>query len=183
MGCGNGGTISEDCLCAVIKCMYKMGCEKSCACWIQASGSRTQVLDGEPNEAHTAIIDTLDGHDADHCLTLAGSAVTVHRDGDYLIVAAPQVGRSQTGPLANFRCWLAVNGINVPNSNVLMNLDPSGDTKDVIISQGIVSLKAGDEVTVRVATDAPAAGVAMEAIQPTPSEPLVPSIIFTMHSV
>jgi hypothetical protein len=163
--------------------MCKMGGgKKKPACWIQASGSRSQLLD-EEDVPTLVVIDTTDGHDEHDCITLANNAFTVHRDGDYLIVAAPQVGRLQTGPLANFRCWLRVNGVDVPNSNVLMNLDPDGATKDVIISQGIVSLKKNDAVTVMAATDSALAGVSMEAIQPTPNEPLVPSIIFTMHSV
>jgi hypothetical protein len=96
-------------------------------------------------------------------------------------MAAPQVGRLNPGGTANFRCWLRVNGDNVPDSNVLLNLFHV-DIKDVIISQGLVHLNPGDVVEVVMATDNVAAGVGAEAIQPTPNEPLVPAIIFSLEA-
>ena len=95
-------------------------------------------------------------------------------------MAAPQVGRQNAGDAANFRCWLRVNGVNVPDSNVLLNL-VNIDYKDVIISQVLLHLEAGEVLQVMMATDSAAAGVGVEAIQPTPDEPLVPSIIFSLE--
>ena len=51
--------------------------------------------------------------------------------------------------------------------------------KDVIISQGIVPMAAGDIVEVMMSANNPEANMCIEAIQP-PGEPLVPSIIFSM---
>ena len=68
-------------------------------------------------------------------------------------------GQSEmTLEIANFRCWLRVNGENVPDSNVLLNLFHV-DVKDVIISQGLVHLNAGDVIQVIMATDNAAAGI------------------------
>lgn len=175
------GKKKDKCLCKVIDCLVHMKPPgRDCCCYLQASGSNTQVLVGE-DQPNQAIIDSNDGSKG---ATLdADGTITVECAGDWFIMAAPQVGRAQTGPLANFRCWISVNGVNVPRSNVLMNLQPDGSTKDVIVSQGVVPLKAGDKVRVMTATDQPGAGVALEAIQPTPNEPLVPSIIFTMFAV
>ena len=97
-----------------------------------------------------------------------------------VVGGAPQVGRANAGDPANFRCWLSVNGVNVPDSNVLLNLF-NVDYKDVIVCQVLVHLNAGDVVQVMMATDNAAAGVGVEAIQPTPDEPLVPSIIFSLE--
>jgi hypothetical protein len=69
----------------------------------------------------------------------------------------------------------------VPDSNVLLNLF-SVDVKDVIVSQGLVHLKKGDVIQVLMATDNAKAGIGVEAIKPTPDEPLVPSIIFSLES-
>lgn len=140
--------------------------------WIQASASATQLIISSPQQA---IIDNLDG--SSDKVELNGGEITVKHGGEYLIIAAPQVGRNTGSPsIANFRCWLRVNGTDVTNSNVLLNLKPW--TKDVIITQGIVSLNADDVVTVMIASDNDNV-VMIEAIQ-LPNEPLVPSIIFTM---
>jgi hypothetical protein len=76
---------------------------------------------------------------------------------------------------------LRVNGTNVPDSNVLLNL-PSLDAKDVIVAQVVVRLSRGDVLEVVMATDSSEAGVGIEAIQPTPDEPLVPAIIFSLEA-
>ena len=145
---------------------------------IQASGSKTQRIE-EDDVAEVILIDKID--EADHVsLDAETGSFTIEVDSDYLIVAAPQVGRQNAGDAANFRCWLRVNGVNVPDSNVLLNLF-SVDYKDVIVSQVLVHLKAGDVLQVMMATDNAAAGVGVEAIQPTPDEPLVPSIIFSLE--
>ena len=107
--------------------------------------------------------------------------MTIANAADYLIVAAPQVGRQNPGDVANFRCWLRVNGVNVPDSNVLLNL-PSPDTKDVIVCQVLARLEANAVLEVIMATDNAAAGVGIEALQPTPNEPLVPAIIFSLEA-
>ena len=51
--------------------------------------------------------------------------------------------------------------------------------KDVIISQGILPLAAGDVLEVMMSANNPEANMCIEAIQPA-GEPLVPSIIFSM---
>jgi hypothetical protein len=147
--------------------------------WIQASGSRTQVLQAATTPEQVIIdnVDEVNGID-----NLNEGEFKVTDGGAYFVMAAPQVGRRAEGPVANLRCWLEVNGSNVPNSDVLLDLE-SGDIKDVIVCQGIVSLEAGDVVTVMAETNTADAGVALEAIHPTPSEPLVPSIIFSMFKL
>ena len=147
--------------------------------WMQASSTITQRIK-EDNVGQVVIIDNVDGASGVSLDASTGS-FTVEQESDYLVVAAPQVGRQNPGDNANFRCWLRVNGKNVPDSNVLLNLFHV-DVKDVIISQGLVHLNAGDVIQVVMATDNAAAGVGAEAIQPTPDEPLVPAIIFSIEA-
>jgi hypothetical protein len=147
--------------------------------WVQASGSRTQVLKAATTPERV-IIDNID--EASGIENLNDGEFKVAEGGAYFVMAAPQVGRKAEGPLANLRCWIAVNGSNIPNSDVLLDLE-SDEIKDVIVCQGIVPLTAGDVVTVMAETNSADAGVALEAIQPTPTEPLVPSIIFTMFKI
>ena len=147
--------------------------------WIQASSTITQRIEKD-NEGQVVIIDKVDGAS---CVSLDPKTgnFTVEKEADYLVMAAPQVGRLHSGDNANFRCWIRVNGENVPDSNVLLNLF-NVDVKDVIVSQGLIHLNAGDVVQVVMATDNAAAGVGAEAIQPTPNEPLVPAIIFSLEA-
>jgi len=147
--------------------------------WMQASSTITQRMK-ENNAGKVVIIDNVDGARGVSLDASTGS-FTVEQESDYLVVAAPQVGRQNPGDNANFRCWLRVNGENVPDSNVLLNLFHV-DVKDVIISQGLVHLNAGDVIQVIMATDNAEAGVGAEAIQPTPDEPLVPAIIFSIEA-
>jgi hypothetical protein len=147
--------------------------------WIQASGSTTQILKAT-STPERVIIDNVD--EASGIENENNGEFRVTEGGAYFVMAAPQVGRKAHGPVANLRCWLTTNGSNVPNSDVLLDLE-SADIKDVIVCQGIVSLNAGDVVAVMAETNAADAGVALEAIQSTPTEPLVPSIIFTMFKV
>lgn len=153
--------------------------EKGKNVWMQASSTITQRIEKD-NVGQVVIIDNVDGASGVSLDPKTGS-FTVEFESDYLIVAAPQVGRQNPGDNANFRCWIRVNGENVPDSNVLLNLFHI-DVKDVIISQGLVHLNAGDVIQVIMATDNAAAGVGAEAIQPTPDEPLVPSIIFSIEA-
>jgi hypothetical protein len=160
----------------VIECFMKSKRDDCCP-GVQASGSTTQELEG-PDVPNRVTIDTVDV--IQQVVPVNDGGFRVLCDGLYFVMAAPQVGSAQQGPASNFRCWIRVNGEDVDNSNVLMSLRPNGETKDVIVSQGAIPLKAGDLVEVYAATDADTGQVMLEAIQPTPNEPLVPSIIFSM---
>ena len=136
--------------------------------WLQANSDFDQVAGTEPTKV------SLNVTDGSAQITLNGGSAVVNRSGDYLIIAAPQA----TVPAGeDFRCWLDVNGTFVGNSNVLLSSEV--DVKDVIISQGIVSLKKGDIVSVFIASTG---GAYIDAID-TPEGVLVPSIIFTMYAI
>ena len=147
--------------------------------WLQASSKRTQRIE-ETDIGQVVVLDILDGAEKVSLDTDTG-AITIQEEAHYIVVSAPQVGRANPGGVANFRCWLRVNGANVPDSNVLLNL-ASVDVKDVIVAQVVVRLSPGDVLEVVMATDNSEAGVGIEAIQPTPDEPLVPAIIFSLEA-
>ena len=138
--------------------------------WIQANSDYSQAASTSPTKIDINV------KDGGAQVSLSGGSAVVNRSGDYIIVAAPQVGNSGTA-LTDFRCWLDVNGSFVDNSNVLLALQPW--TKDVIISQGIVSLEKGDVVSVYMASEGTGF---IEAINPAEGV-LVPSIIFTMYAI
>ena len=141
--------------------------------YLQASSTITQCPGTAPEVVRIDVTDAANG------IAMADNKITVSEAGTYLIVAAPQVGREGAGPLGCFDLWLRVNGSDVANSNVQLCQDAGSMAKDVIISQGIVPLAAGDALEVMMSANSPEAGLCIEAIQP-PGEPLVPSIIFSM---
>ena len=141
--------------------------------YLQASSSVTQCPGTAPEVVALDIVDAANG------ITLATDTITVGEAGPYLIVAAPQVGREGAGPYGCFDLWLRINGSDVANSNVQLCQDEGSRAKDVIISQGIVPMEAGDALEVMMSASNPDAAMCIEAIQPS-GEPLVPSIIFSM---
>ncbi len=141
--------------------------------FLQASSSVTQCPGTAPEIVAMDIIDAANG------IGLSDNKVTVSENGAYLIVAAPQVGREGTGPYGCFDLWLRINGADVANSNVQLCQDADSRAKDVIISQGIVPMNAGDVLEVMMSASNPEAAICIEAIQPD-GEPLVPAIIFSI---
>ena len=141
--------------------------------YLQASSSVTQCPGTAPTLVEMDIVDAADG------VTLKANKVTVGEAGPYLIVAAPQVGREGGGPYGCFDLWLRINGKDVANSNVQLCQDEGSRAKDVIVSQGIVPMQAGDALEVMMSASNPEAKICIEAIRPK-GEPLVPAIIFSM---
>ena len=141
--------------------------------YLQASSTITQCPGMAPELVQIDITDAANG------IAMADNKITVSEAGPYLVVAAPQVGREGAGPLGCFDLWLRVNGSDVANSNVQLCQDAGSMAKDVIVSQGIVPLAAGDVLEVMMSANNPEADMCIEAIQPA-GEPLVPSIIFSM---
>ena len=141
--------------------------------YLQASSTITQCPGMAPEVVQIDITDAANG------IAMADNKITVSEAGPYLVVAAPQVGREGAGPLGCFDLWLRVNGSDVANSNVQLCQDAGSMAKDVIVSQGIVPLAAGDVLEVMMSANNPEADMCIEAIQPA-GEPLVPSIIFSM---
>ena len=141
--------------------------------YLQASSSVTQCPGTAPEVVAMDIVDAAKG------IAMADNQITVGKDGAYLIFAAPQVGREGGGSYGCFDLWLRVNGADVGNSNVQLCQDEGSMAKDVIISQGIVPMAAGDVLEVMMSASNPDANICIEAIQPA-GEPLVPAIIFSM---
>ena len=141
--------------------------------YLQASSSVTQCPGTAPEVVAMDIIDAAKG------VTLTNNQITVGKAGPYLIFAAPQVGREGGGAYGCFDLWLRINGADVANSNVQLCQDEGSMAKDVIISQGIVPMEAGDMLEVMMSASNPEANICIEAIQPA-GEPLVPAIIFSM---
>lgn len=138
----------------------------------QGSGSTTQSIFEAPTAAVVDLVDAGFG-----ILRPNATEFEITKSGTYLVIGAPQVGRCAPGPPADFKFWVSVNGFDVSNSNVLLTV--TKEIRDVIISQGALTLTAGDRVRFLASSSSDKACLEMQAISP-PGEPLVPSLIVTL---
>jgi len=72
-------------------------------------------------------------------------------------------------------------GTDLANSNVRVVVSGK-DSKDVIVNQTMMPFEAGDLINIMMSVEVSDEGLGIEAIHPT-GEPLIPSIIFSMHKI
>jgi len=101
--------------------------------------------------------------------------------GIYVVICAPQVGRLSGTENRYVDFWLRQNGKDLDDSNVRLVVGNKG-SKDVIVNQTMMPFKAGDTLNVMMSVEVSDEGLGIEAIKPD-DEPLIPSIIFSMHKI
>ena len=107
--------------------------------------------------------------------------VQILESGTYVVISAPQVGRTSGSEASSIDFWLRKNGMDIANSNVRCVLQ-SNENKDVIVNQTMMPFSAGDVINVMMAVEKTGEGLGIEAIK-TQGRPLIPSIIFSMHKI
>ncbi len=143
----------------------------------QFSSCETQRPDStEPVEIK--ISDQEDMFGGKHTIDFVQGDIEIKTTGMYLIMAAPQIGKTGGEEARWLDFWLRVNNVDVPNSNVRAVLKDQGQ-KDVIVLQVLTRLNEGDTLNIMMSVEKKGEGLGIEAIQPL-GEPLVPSIILTM---
>ena len=115
-------------------------------------------------------------HSADH-----PADIRVLESGTYVLIAAPQVGRTSGSEASSVDFWLRKNGTDIANSNVRCVLQ-TNENKDVIVNQTMMPFNAGDILNIMMAVEKVGEGLGIEAIK-TEGRPLIPSIIFSMHKI
>ena len=116
------------------------------------------------------------GHSNEH-----PADIRITESGTYVVIAAPQIGRTSGNGASSVDFWLRKNGTDIPNSNVRAVLR-SNEDKDVIVNQTMMQFDAGDVLNVMMAVEKTGEGLGVEAIK-TEGRPLIPSIIFSMHKI
>ena len=107
--------------------------------------------------------------------------VKILESGTYVVISAPQVGRTSGDGASSVDFWLRKNGTDIANSNVRHVLQTNND-KDVVVNQTMMPFQAGDTLNVMMAVEKTGEGLGIEAIK-TQGRPLIPSIIFSMHKI
>ena len=116
----------------------------------------------------------------DHSLN-SPKDIRVVESGVYVLIAAPQVGRTSGNGPGHVDFWLRKNNEDMANSNVRCTIK-NDDDKDVIVNQTMSAFKTGDVINVMMAVGKTGEGLGIEAIK-SKDRPLIPSIIFSMHKI
>ncbi len=124
------------------------------------------------------ITDQEDMFGGEHTIDFVQGDIEIKASGMYLIMAAPQIGKTSGDQARWIDFWLRTNNVDIPNSNVRAVLKDKCQ-KEVIVLQVLTRLNEGDTLNIMMSVEAAGEGIGIEAIQP-PGEPLVPSIILTM---
>ncbi len=143
----------------------------------------TSTEDQRPSGTSPALI-TLNQNDEisgiEHSAENPGD-IRIKEAGVYVIIAAPQVGRTSGTEEHYVDIWLRKNGTVIANSNVRYVVGTRGG-KDVIVNQTMMSFDSGDVVNVMMSVEKANEGLGIETIHPE-GEPTIPSIIFSMHKI
>ena len=107
--------------------------------------------------------------------------INIEQSGTYVLIAAPQIGRTSGNGASSIDFWLRKNNKDIPNSNVRAMIG-NDDHKDVIVNQTMMPFQSGDVLNVMMAVEKTGEGLGIEAIK-TQGRPLIPSIIFSMHKI
>ncbi len=99
----------------------------------------------------------------------------IKEDGVYFFLAAGQMGSTSKAATGYIDFWFVRNGKQEANSGVRMTIDPS-NTTGVLVSQTVLEMKAGDELSIGYSSSGPSMGFIF--INPD-NEPAIPSMIFT----
>jgi len=113
-----------------------------------------------------------------HSVDFEGSNIIIRQSGTYLIIAAPQVGKTDGISNRWIDFWLRVNNVDLPNSNIRRVLT-SNHEKDVIAMNVVTDLNKEDILQIIMSAETDNEGIGIEVIEPE-GEPTIPSIIVTI---
>lgn len=104
--------------------------------------------------------------------------IRVHDSGLYVVVAAPQVGRTSGSEPRYIDFWWRKNGRDLQNSAVRVVVRDEKE-KTVVVNQTMVPLEAGDTLNFMMCVEKAGEGLGIETIRP-PGRPAIPSVIVSV---
>lgn len=143
----------------------------------QLASTKSQRIDSlKPIEIELDIQEDVAG--GVHTIDFEKGDIMVKQSGMYLIIAAPQVGKTRGTRNRWIDFWIRVNNVDVPYSNIRRVLTDSQE-KDVIPLNMVTPLNRGDTLNIMMSGETENEGIGIEAIEPD-GEPAIPSIIVTI---
>jgi len=113
-----------------------------------------------------------------HSIDFEKGDIMIKQSGMYLLIAAPQVGKSRGTRNRWIDFWVRVNNVDVAYSNIRRVLTDSQE-KDVIPLNMVAPLNRGDTLNIMMSAETESEGIGIEMIEPD-GEPSIHSIILTI---
>ncbi len=113
-----------------------------------------------------------------HTIDFENGDIIIKKSGVYLVIAAPQIGKTSGNRNRWIDFWLRINQKDVPNSTVRRVLTDK-DEKDVIPLNSVIELNKDDVLNIMMAAETTDEGIRIEHIEPE-NQPTIPSIIVTI---
>ncbi|PBO85433.1 MAG: hypothetical protein COA77_03635 [Thaumarchaeota archaeon] len=149
-------------------------------CFAQISSTGDQ----RPKDTKPTII-SLNQNDAisgiEHTSDENSGDIRIIESGIYVVIAAPQIGRTHGTEPRHVDIWLRKNGSDIPHSNVRLVIRTKDD-KDVIVNQTMMPFNRDDIINIMMSVEVTDEGLGLETIRPD-GEPAIPSIILSMHKI
>ncbi len=111
-------------------------------------------------------------------IDLTQDNILIKKSGAYLIIASPQVGKTEGNTNRWIDFWLRLNGKDIAKSNVRRILT-NKNVKDVIPLNVVTDLNRGDTLNIMMSAETNDEGLGIEYIE-LDDKPSVPSIIVTI---
>jgi len=113
-----------------------------------------------------------------HSIHFDGGSIIIRQSGTYLLIVAPQVGKSTGNSNRWIDFWMRINNVDLSNSNIRRVLTNTHE-KDVIPMNVVTDLNKDDIVQIIMSAETDNEGLGIEVIEPE-GEPTIPSIIVTI---
>jgi hypothetical protein len=156
----------------------KAGAPKGGAIYVQLSSKMTQKATAAPA---LVTMESNDGAAGIQHEASKPSEIVIKTPGVYFMIAAAQMGKTSGTNTEFMDLWLRKNGKDVDNTNTRQSISATGETT-VLVSQGIMELKANDVISVAFSASSADKGLSLIALTPK-GEPAIPSIIFSLYKV
>ena len=119
------------------------------------------------NTNHTVI--TLNQNDAisgvEHTSDNDPGSIRITESGVYVVIAAPQIGRTSGTESRYVDIWFRRNGNDIPHSNVRLVIRTK-DNKDVIVNQTMMPFERDDVINIMMSVEVADEGLGLETIKP-----------------
>jgi hypothetical protein len=160
--------------------IYSFACKTYSLETTGAFGQFSSITSQVPPASGNALIQ-LDSLDTGVNITLSADkqSVVIKEEGYYFIMTNANVGSIDQTTTGYVDVWLVSNKKPLPNTGCRATIDKP-ETVSVVISQGIIHLKAGDRVGTGFAASGPSLGIIFT--QPD-NEPAISSLIFCVFKM
>ncbi len=143
----------------------------------QFSSMQTQRIGNlEPMVVHLDSQEQVAG--GSHSIDFDGGNIIIKQSGTYLIIAAPQIGKTDGTRNRWIDFWIRINNVDLSNSNVRRVITQPCES-DVVSMNTVTDLNKDDIIQIVMAGESDSEGLGIECIEPE-GEPGIPSIIVTI---